>query len=713
MAHRDMRKSRVLVAAAGLFLILACLWVRVAWLQIALHKHFTERAAQNQQQRHKLVPRRGELLDRNGVVLARDLQICEVAVYRPQLGSVSEAATLLAPLLGEKPAVLRRKLESITGYAFLSREVPPETGEAIRALKLSGVVVEDDTKRDYRLNEAAAEILGRTNPDNLGVDGLEYQYDSELSGRSGWITQIRAGASRLLTLPGADGRPARDGASLTLTLDADLQAITEQHLARAVDSLHAKRGFALFLDPATGEILAAACVPHLPAGLAKNWTFTDQYEPGSTFKVVVAGATLEERLARPDEYFVAAASGRAELLPGVFIKDSHAHPGYTFFGAIQNSSNIVCGKLGIRLGAERLYRYATSLGFGSLTGIEFPGETSGHLRPVSAWQPRSTPTIAIGQEVAVTPLQLALAYGAIANGGVLMRPMLVREERGPDGKRITLGTPSSVRRVFSDATVAELRSMLCAVVDSGTATAARLSTLRIAGKTGTAQKYDPRTHGYGTGMYMASFAGMAPADDPRIVGVVVIDEPRGSSYYGGQVAAPVFREVMLDLLRQRESVLGHTQGVIAAKPPALPNVTAPDLRLLPPVEAERRAREYGLNIHFDGSGPRVLAQVPAAGQPLERGAPILASLSPPQDSLGRHLPALAGLTVREAMRQLGLRQVTARIEGQGLVVHQEPPAGTPLPIPGSVRLWCALPDAAARTHASTDAAAASAMKHRP
>ena len=232
------------------------------------------------------------------------------------------------------------------------------------------------------------------------------------------------------------------------------------------------RGFAIFLDPWTGEILASACVPHLPAGQAKNWNFTDMYEPGSTFKVVVAGAMLEEKLAKPNDYFTASVTGRAEILPKVFLRDSHAHEGYTFFGAIQNSSNIVCGKLGIRLGAERLYRYCTALGFGSLSGVEFPGETSGKLRPVSSWQPRSTPTIAMGQEIAVTPIQLALAYAAIANGGVLMEPMLLKELRAPDGKVLRTWTPQTSHRVFSEATTATLRVMLCAVVDSGPATTA-------------------------------------------------------------------------------------------------------------------------------------------------------------------------------------------------------------------------------------------------
>jgi cell division protein FtsI/penicillin-binding protein 2 len=707
-----LRKSRVLVVAAGLFLGLVCLWARVAWLQIAMHEHFVARAAENQLQRRKLIPQRGELRDHAGRVLAHDLLISRVAVYRPQLTDVAGTAAKLAPLLGEDARSLRRKLSTATGYSWIATELPPETGDRIRALRLQGIAVEDETRRDYRLGAAAAEILGRTNRDNVGVDGLEYQYDDALGGQSGWVTMVRAGDQRVLQLPGAEGRPARDGASLTLTIDADLQAIVEQHLARAVDSLHARRGFALFMDPWTGEIRAAACVPHLPPGKARNWTLTDQYEPGSTFKVVVAGAALEEGLARPGEYFSASETGRAEILPGVYMRDAHPHAGYTFFGAIQNSSNIVCAKLGLRLGADRLYRYARSLGFGDPTGIEFPGEVAGKLRPVEAWQARSTPTIAIGQEVAVTPLQLALCYAAIANGGVLMEPLLVRELRDASGRVVRRWSPQPSRRVFSDATTAELREMLCAVVDSGTATSAHLAGLRIAGKTGTAQKVDPNTHRYGNHMYMASFAGLAPADHPRLVGVVVIDEPEGSLYYGGQVAAPVFREVMLDLMRQPASLLGATSATIAARPPQPPAVTAPDLRLLPPREAERRLREYGLRARFEGDGPRVLSQDPAVGASVERGGSVVAYLSPPRDSLGLRLPNLVGVPVREALRQLSLRQVTVHLEGRGLVVRQDPLPGTALPLAGACRLWCAEPDAAMGAGGTRATLASATARHR-
>jgi cell division protein FtsI/penicillin-binding protein 2 len=689
LAHKEMRKSRVLLAAAGLFVGLGCLWVRVAVLQTALHGHFAARARENQEHHEKILPHRGVITDRRGKVLAHDLGVSQVAIYPPQLGDPAAAAAVLAPLVHEPVDKLSKRLRTLHSYTWIARDLPPEVGQKIRDARIDGVVVEDETKRFYCIGDAASEILGRTNRDNVGVDGVEYEFENLLGGRTGWVTLVPTGSSRMsLLLPGAEGRPARDGASIELTIDADLQSIVEHHLAAAVDSLHAKRGFAVFVDPWSGEILAAACAPHLAAGQSKNWTFTDQYEPGSTFKVVVAGATLEENLARPDDRFEAAASGQAELVPGCIIHDTHAHDEWSFRQAMQYSSNIVMGRLALKLGSDRLYRYATALGFGSLTGVEFPGETAGRLRPVRAWQPRSTPTIAIGHEVTVTPLQLALAYAAVANGGVLMQPMLVRSIRDADGREIRHGAPQPSHRVFSGATAATLVDMLCAVVDSGTATSARVPGLRIAGKTGTAQKYDAAIGTYGRGMYLASFAGIAPADQPRIVGVVVIDEPKGSQYFGGQVAAPVFREVLLDLQRMSWPGFDATNSSVAMRPPSVPAVTAPDLRLLPPREAERRLADYGLHARFEGAGPRVLSQVPPAGQPVERGSVVLAYLAAPQDSVGRALPDLVGLTLRDAVRRLSQRAVPMRIIGNGIVTRQSPAAGTHLPLAGPCRLWC-------------------------
>jgi membrane peptidoglycan carboxypeptidase len=474
---------------------------------------------------------------------------------------------------------------------------------------------------------------------------------------------------------------------VVLTLDADLQGIAEQHLARAVDTLRARRGFALFLDPRTGEVLASVCVPHRPPGQTRNWPFTDQYEPGSTFKVVVAGAVLEEELARPDQYFEAG-DGACQVAPGTVFHDTHEAPGFTVHDAVCFSSNIVMGKLGVLAGAEQLYRYATALGFGSLTGIGFPGEAAGRLRSPAQWSGRSCPTIAIGHEVAVTPLQLVLAYAAVANGGVLMEPMLVREVREEDGGVVRRVRPHASHRVFRQATAAVLRGMLEAVVDSGTAKSARIPGLTVAGKTGTAQKYDPSIGTYGKGKYLSSFVGFAPAESPALVGLVLIDEPRHRRYYGGEIAAPVFREILMDLRRLPDGPLGSSATTVAARPPAPAAVVVPDLRLLPPRAARHRLAEHGLRARFQGEGPRALAQSPASGQAAERGACVTVWLSAPADSQGRSFPNLVGLPLREALRQLTLRQVQARIVGRGVVVKQAPAAGTPLRRGAECKLWC-------------------------
>jgi cell division protein FtsI/penicillin-binding protein 2 len=683
-----MRKSRVLVAAAGLLFGLLVVWLRVGWLQIVRHNYYAERADLNQEQRVLQRPTRGNLLDREGQVLARDLITYSVSGAPREMANPRATACALAALLQEPPARLLKAFAERPRFVWIKRRVSPVIAEQIAGRHERGVYLATEVQRVYPLGSAAAEILGRTDVDANGVDGLELQLDSELRGRPGWTTLFRDGAGRSLALPGGLRRRPEDGRQVVLTLDADVQCIVDTHLSAAVDSLHALRGFALFVDPRTGEVLAAAVAPHLEPGKARNWNFTDQFEPGSTFKPVTAGAALEEGLADPDEVIEASATGVATLAPGAQFHDVHKCAAYSFRDAIRWSSNIVMGRIGLRVGAQRLYRYATSLGFGSLTGIAFPGEAGGHLRSPEHWSARSTPTIAIGHEVSVTPLQLTLAYAAMANGGVMMRPMLVREIRDANGNTVRRYTPEASHRVFSERTSGLLREMMTAVVDSGTAKAARVPGISIAGKTGTAQKYDPNVGTYGRGLYLSSFAGIVPADQPRMVGVVVIDQPRGPKYYGGEVAAPVFRQIVQDLRRLPRGPLGSSVVQVAARPPAPAPVVVPDLRLFTPRAAEARLADYDLRAHLSGRGERVLTQEPAAGEAVERGAAVTLWLSEPEDADERSLPDLVGLPVRAALRKLAPHQVAARIVGKGTVVRQSPVAGTRLPLEGPCVLYC-------------------------
>ncbi len=688
MAHRELRKSRVLVAAAGLLVGFIGLWLRAGWLQLVQHSHFEARAERNQEQRVLEAPVRGELLDRHGRPLARDLLTCSISAAPKEMVDANGTARDLARVLNLNPRSLIAQFKTRPRFLWVARRVSPARGEEISAWKRRGIYVSLERRRDYVLGKVAGEVLGRTNVDNAGVEGLELEYDDELRGRAGWTTRFRDGRGRSIGLERGLRRSPENGASIVTTLDADLQSILESHLLRAVDTLRAVRAFGLFLDPRTGEVLACVNVPHLPDGRARNWIVTDQFEPGSTFKIVVAGAALEEGTAEPGQYFEASSTGQALIAPGAMFHDVHKAPGYSFRDAVRWSSNIVMGKLGLQLGSRRLYHYAVDLGFGGITGLAFPGEAAGKLRSPEHWSARSCPTIAIGHELSVTPLQLALAYAAIANGGLLMRPLLVREIRDVQGNTLKRFEPSAAHRVFAPATTAALGTMLQSVVDSGTARAARVPGLAIAGKTGTAQKYDSNARTYGRGMYISSFAGYAPADAPCLVGVIVIDEPRGKHYYGGEVAAPVFREVMLDLRRLPRGPLDPGVDQIAVRPPSPAPVIVPDLHLLPPELVRGRLEPLGLRARLEGRGERVLAQQPEAGAAIERGASVMVWLEAPQDSAARLLPDLTGVPLREALRMLSRVEVSARIYGQGMVARQQPAAGTRLPLRRGCELWC-------------------------
>ena len=522
---------------------------RLVYLQAFQHEALAERARKQQQATAQTNAPRGLILDRRGRELARSLERDSYFVEPVNLEDARAAARQLAPALGLDEAELGAQLEEAKRrqrkFVWLARELEPERAEKLKGIKLAGVGSVKEPKRYYPNGALAAHVLGFVGLDDEGLAGVERFQDVSLGGDAGRVRFGKDGRAKKFESSEA---PAREGDSVVLTIDQNIQYQAEQVLGEAVARARAKSGAALVLDPRTGEILALANAPtfdpndasRVPAELRVNHSLQYIYEPGSTFKLVAYSAALEEKLARPEDRIDC--QGGAITLFGRTVHDSHAYGTLTVTEALAKSSNVAAIKLGLRVGNDRLFDYIKRFGFGDKTGVELPGETRGLLRDVKRWQPTSIGSIPIGQEIGVTPVQMAAAFGAVANDGLRLDPHLVREVRDEAGNVVRRARPQA-RQVVSTETARTLRRMLENVtLDGGTAKTAALDGYTAAGKTGTAQKIDPKTRAYSKTKYVASFVGFAPVEQPAVVIIVVIDEPVGA-YYGGQVAAPVFKEL--------------------------------------------------------------------------------------------------------------------------------------------------------------------------
>ncbi|MCA1555625.1 MAG: penicillin-binding protein 2, partial [Acidobacteria bacterium] len=429
------------------------------------------------------------------------------------------------------------------------RQVDPEQAAKIKELKLAGVRAIKEPKRYYPNGVLAAHVVGYVGTDDEGLGGIELFQNAALGGEAGKTVFDKDARHRAFKSFAVE---AQHGKSIVLTIDQNIQYQAERAVATAMEQTRAKSATALVLDPRTGEILALANAPTFDPNAAKkltdeqrkNGALVNIYEPGSTFKIVAYSAAIEEKLARPTDT-IDCQMGSINLL-GRTIRDSHPYGTLTITEALAKSSNVAAIKLGLRVGKERMYDYMMRFGFGHKTGIELTGETRGVVRQPEKWHPSSMGSVAIGQEVGVTPIQMAAAFATIANDGVRVAPHLVREVRDVNGSVVQSTTPES-HRVISVETARTLRPMLESVTLNGTAKLAQLDGYTAAGKTGTAQKIDPKTRAYSKTKYVASFVGFAPVENPAVVIVVVIDEP-GGSYYGGTVAAPVFQEIAGNVL---------------------------------------------------------------------------------------------------------------------------------------------------------------------
>ncbi len=539
-------KRRPLIIATVIAVGFLIIFARLTELMLLDHDKLQRLATIQHTKGQKILVRRGGIYDRRGRELAVSLDRLSIYGDPSMIDSPDYVARRLRKIVKIRISTLRKKLKERNRYVLLARRVLPEQAAAAQRLKLKGIGVKPDMERFYPKGFLASHVLGFVDVDNRGREGVEKRYDSSLTAAGGKIYLARDARGNIL-YRGADYESI--GNSIVLTIDEGLQYIVESELDSAVKKWKPQAATAIMMDPHTGEILALANRPTFDpnrpgaykAANRRNRAVTDLYEPGSTFKIVMATAALEEKTATLNTE-VDCSEGEIEV-GGRMIRDSHKHGVLTLRQIIQKSSNVGAVKMTLKLGPERFYKYAKVFGFGDKTGIDLTGEVSGLVKRPESWSGTTIGAMAIGYEVLVTPLQMLRAYSVIANGGYLVKPYVVAKTLGPDGRVLwQKGRPERVKIISGD-TVERLREAFVTVTEKGgTALKASVYGNTVAGKTGTSRMIDPRTGRYSRRDFVSSFVGFVPADDPLFALIVVIWKPEGG-YYGGQVAAPVFSAI--------------------------------------------------------------------------------------------------------------------------------------------------------------------------
>ena len=645
-------RIRVLVLAGLLALAFTGVLGRLGWLQIVRHADLAALAERQYSRTVVLQAQRGPIVDRQGAALATSSPAESLFAQPRVMGDPVRVAARLAPLLGVPESEIHAQLTGGRPFVWIRRKLPPATAAAVKALREPGLGLLPEPLRLYPNRELAAHVVGFEGVDG-GLEGVERSFNETLAGTPGKAVVGRDALGREVVTE-AVLQPPAPGHGVMLTLDRTIQYLAERELDAAWRRTQAKAAMAVVLDPRTGDVLALVIRPtfnpntFLDVPSRDHWrnrAVSDPFEPGSTFKVILAAAALEEGVVRPDDRIWA--ENGSITIARTTIHDWKKYGWLSFGEVLQYSSNVGSIKVGLALGRDRYYRYMTAFGFGAPTGVGLAGESRGLLREPQRWSALSLPTMSIGQEVSVTALQMVAAFGAIANGGVLMQPRLVRAVFDAAGRETRRFEPQPVRQVISPETARTLTRLMTQVVAAGTGHNAAIPGYEVAGKTGTAQKLDPTTRRYSRNPGVLSFVGFAPADEPRLVMLVMLDEPR-TEKWGSEAAAPIFAAIGAEVLRYLD---------------------------VPPRDV----------------APLQIVTGPADGA---AGRLRLASMSAePFADRERVVPDLRGRTLRQALAMLAPLGVAVRLEGGGRVVAQTPAPGAPVELETSVRLTLAGPAA--------------------
>lgn len=634
-------RLRVLLVTAGLLFGFILLIARSFQIQFFQWQGWASVA--NKQVRRNLLfePRRGDIYDRNGQELAVSIEMESLAGNPRVIEDLKATSRQLSKIIKIRASTIEKKLRQKRAFVWLKHYLSPRQADAVRALGLKGIHFVKEDRRYYPNVELAGHVIGFVGRDHIGLEGLEVSQDLILRGHSGTLPGTKDARGQIIYTHGLPAESPPQGFSMRLTLDKRIQYIAEKELKKTVNDYEAKSGVTVVMEPQSGEILAIGVYPSFnPNSFSsygpsvwRNRAITDAFEPGSTFKIFLAAAALEEGLVDPNDLFYCE-QGKYKILNHT-VHDLKKFSWLSLEQILRFSSNIGAVKVAEKLGQNRLYHYIRAFGFGASTSVGLPGETPGLIRPADEWSPVDLAAASFGQGLSVSAIQLATALGAVANDGLLMRPLLIKEVLDGQGRVVRRNKSRVMRRVISVNTAQRLKTILTAVLrPDGTGARAALAQYQAAGKTGTAQKSNQQTGGYAEDRYTASFVGFAPATDPKILVVVIINEPK-KGFHGGVVAAPAFRRIAQQALHALQ---------------------------VPPKKAKGKHRKIASLDNGAATQPSLVALQPAAfGQ------------RPNQEEIV--MPDLTGLSLRAALDRLRSFAGSLDIHGSGRVVGQNPEPG--------------------------------------
>jgi cell division protein FtsI/penicillin-binding protein 2 len=648
---------------------------RLFSIQVLNGKQHRRTSWKQSQELVTLEARRGDIYDSNLNKLAFDVEQYSYGINPKRLTNRQELASAFSRMTGNSEGHYLKLLKS-NGFVWLARGLDQQTAKKINLSRIGSVVTEKTFGRYYPYQRSAAHVIGFTNIDHVGIAGIEKNYQEFLKGKPGYKTVNVDARGQTIPVLGEPEEKPIDGISIVLTLDINYQMIAEEELKKGIDRYRAKAGILVMMRPGTGEIIGLASYPNFnpnhfssfESSERRNRALVDPFEPGSTYKLVTAAAALERGVAKSTDV-VYCENGKGKF-PGGWIRDHKPYGDLTFKQVFSNSSNIGTAKIAGMVEKKWIYEYSRALGFGSVTGLDISGEHKGKLTNYVAWSKSDAARVPIGYGVMATAVQITNAYAVIANGGYLLKPRLLKAVMRPDSpNRFEETKVDTVRRALKPETVAVLKSFMRNVVENGTGRKAAVHGITVAGKTGTTKKYDSVAKSYSDSKYIASFVGFAPVDHPKLVCLVILDEPTYPNYYGGLSATPIFCNVIRRIMGLMSD---DTGGVFVSGEDA--RILVPDLTELPIQIAKSILSDFGFEARTEGVGEFVVAQYPPPRAVTQQGEVIKLKLGDKskQERFARRIPDVRGKSSKEAIMILTQAGLNPTLQGSGVVVAQLP-----------------------------------------